>query len=481
MSEDIRVTVKMLSMGLRSLECVVRKDITVGDFKKLIEETDSQNVAADRQRLTYDNKELTDDTVKLGDLTPPIEEWSVFTLVLKLDRSQIVRSAPEVSEPSPPPPAVSISNEDHHEIEMNVALSNLEVDSPTFRSDISPTQPSTAVWFQVQYGGDRHIIRCNLTDTVLVLKSLVWESTGVLPDSQRLVCNGSVFEDSALIQSYNLGQRGTSESEPVNVTLVRSIAGTMSRENDPDMTADFGEGPEIMIDATYKDEICVFSIPMNAEIEALRLRMSDKFFEEYARNLPASDQNLLTFSHPTLGIDGSVQLRDCDMVNMRINEVAPLLNEGDVLKIIIHRSSDEGTKLECGRSSVVLFLFAATGLFLISYAAINGFEESPPQYSRASCFDTQKPDNTNFGYLIDAPVSLCTSSGWFVPKEYVVDLTLLNCYVNEARRCTSHQPTSLPGDPKIDSILMTVFGACLLVVALSLSCAYCGDWSETTD
>eukprot|EP01060_Flectonema_neradi_P041214 TRINITY_DN9709_c0_g1_i1.p1 TRINITY_DN9709_c0_g1~~TRINITY_DN9709_c0_g1_i1.p1 ORF type:complete len:229 (+),score=38.17 TRINITY_DN9709_c0_g1_i1:256-942(+) len=201
MNDEVRVTIKMLSMGLRLLECVVRKDITVGDLKQLIEKTDPQNTAADLQRLLYDNKELTDDTIMMCDLKPPIKEGSQFTLVLKLDRSQLVKESVPTEAATP-------------------------TCSDGKSSTVAPVQPST-VWFQVRYETSRHNVSCDSTDTVLVLKSLVWEKTDVPPENQRLVCNGSVFEDTSLIGSYNLGTglRGRRESEPVFVTLVKSICG----------------------------------------------------------------------------------------------------------------------------------------------------------------------------------------------------------------------------------------------------------------
>ena len=461
MSEEVKVMVKMLSMGLRSLECTVRMDMTIGDFKKLIEETDSQNVAAERQRLTYDNKELTNDEMLLGDLKPEVAEWSVFTLVLKLDRSQITRSPPPESTVVTLVP--QISNENEEDIEMNIASSPGHVNI----NDVSP--PASIVWFQVQFEGSHHTISCNLTDSVIVLKAQVWENTGVLPGLQRLVCNGNIFEDNCLLQSYNLGDRGQTESEPVNVTLVRAHDPIASRENDPDMTADFGSGPEISIEAVYESFICVFNIPMNADAEALKLRISDKFFEDYALQIPVSDQNII-YHHQSIG-------REAVFGNDRINETVPFMTEGETLIVMVSLPEDiKCSKFGFNIRTLALVLFMTAGCLLIVMAVSNGYAESPPHESDGRCFifaNALKVDSGNDvqslgGTRCENDSTLYyTLSGRRLPSGY----KSYSCEVDDDGRCDADHP--IAGTPKPASIIMTAFGAGFIIIAIVLMSSMC--------
>ena len=85
---SIRVTT--LTMGLKTIVCKVKAITTVGEVKELLQTLDETNPPPERQRLIYKKCELKDNDVTLGELTPPVQEGSIFSMALELKMDAIV-------------------------------------------------------------------------------------------------------------------------------------------------------------------------------------------------------------------------------------------------------------------------------------------------------------------------------------------------------------------------------------------------------
>ena len=275
MSEEIPVAVKMLSMGLKTIECNVRRDHTVEEFKTMVAIQEGKS-NGDHYRLTYENKELTNGSQLLGDLKPAIEEWCVFTIVLKPVRSSPSEShsIEEVHMSAPsgmPAPSAPPQQEIHHNVSPVTTVRHVKVQLPS----------GTLFHTTVRELG-------NISE----LKGQIWSETGHTVDHQKLLFNGTILPDTRGIASF--GNRGRSYDNPILVTLVvqsrveRQIqfsAGVRSVD-----TAIEDDAPLRLVTAKYKtsDETVHFSIRNSSTVLELKRRISEEFYNNHTVSVPSS-------------------------------------------------------------------------------------------------------------------------------------------------------------------------------------------------
>eukprot|EP01060_Flectonema_neradi_P036496 TRINITY_DN701_c0_g1_i5.p1 TRINITY_DN701_c0_g1~~TRINITY_DN701_c0_g1_i5.p1 ORF type:complete len:403 (+),score=81.72 TRINITY_DN701_c0_g1_i5:65-1273(+) len=202
MAAEIVVSVKMLSVGLKKFEINIRRDMTVDDLKEAIAKEDERE-NGDQYRLTYDNKELKDGNVLLGDLKPALEEWSVFTVVLK-PSEQVAASSPDddmvgsaaVPVPSAPPLSASI------------VMEPLASSPVTVLRYVKVQQPD---------GNVIHITLREL-DTIYNLKDRLLSETDTPISRQKLLYNGSILQDERELRTF--GTQGQTPESPILVTMI---------------------------------------------------------------------------------------------------------------------------------------------------------------------------------------------------------------------------------------------------------------------
>eukprot|EP01060_Flectonema_neradi_P036489 TRINITY_DN701_c0_g1_i12.p1 TRINITY_DN701_c0_g1~~TRINITY_DN701_c0_g1_i12.p1 ORF type:complete len:313 (+),score=66.80 TRINITY_DN701_c0_g1_i12:81-1019(+) len=279
MAAEIVVSVKMLSVGLKKFEINIRRDMTVDDLKEAIAKEDERE-NGDQYRLTYDNKELKDGNVLLGDLKPALEEWSVFTVVLK-PSEQVAASSPDddmvgsaaVPVPSAPPLSVPV------------------VDPDTGFRYVKVQQPD---------GNVIHITLREL-DTIYNLKDRLLSETDTPISRQKLLYNGSILQDERELRTF--GTQGQTPESPILVTMIVQQPASLA--------VDEAEDELIDVYATHpvRDRTVKTSVSRSGTVMDLKRKVSTAFYALDESRYPPGNMSmqLLVLNHSRIDLDNDNQ------------------------------------------------------------------------------------------------------------------------------------------------------------------------------
>eukprot|EP01060_Flectonema_neradi_P036488 TRINITY_DN701_c0_g1_i11.p1 TRINITY_DN701_c0_g1~~TRINITY_DN701_c0_g1_i11.p1 ORF type:complete len:396 (+),score=82.14 TRINITY_DN701_c0_g1_i11:65-1252(+) len=330
MAAEIVVSVKMLSVGLKKFEINIRRDMTVDDLKEAIAKEDERE-NGDQYRLTYDNKELKDGNVLLGDLKPALEEWSVFTVVLK-PSEQVAASSPDddmvgsaaVPVPSAPPLSVPV------------------VDPDTGFRYVKVQQPD---------GNVIHITLREL-DTIYNLKDRLLSETDTPISRQKLLYNGSILQDERELRTF--GTQGQTPESPILVTMIVQQNQPLLRVGGSNDAND-DESDMIDVVARYVESgrIIRFRISKMDSVRELKLKLLTEFYTVW--NLPIVPSGM-TVHYTGDGLIAPILLdNDFENIQQHYNED---LNPQFAVEVSL--SADENTNILC--CSVGLIICMCIGI-----------------------------------------------------------------------------------------------------------------------
>eukprot|EP01060_Flectonema_neradi_P036486 TRINITY_DN701_c0_g1_i1.p1 TRINITY_DN701_c0_g1~~TRINITY_DN701_c0_g1_i1.p1 ORF type:complete len:402 (+),score=85.02 TRINITY_DN701_c0_g1_i1:65-1270(+) len=336
MAAEIVVSVKMLSVGLKKFEINIRRDMTVDDLKEAIAKEDERE-NGDQYRLTYDNKELKDGNVLLGDLKPALEEWSVFTVVLK-PSEQVAASSPDddmvgsaaVPVPSAPPLSASI------------VMEPLASSPVTVLRYVKVQQPD---------GNVIHITLREL-DTIYNLKDRLLSETDTPISRQKLLYNGSILQDERELRTF--GTQGQTPESPILVTMIVQQNQPLLRVGGSNDAND-DESDMIDVVARYVESgrIIRFRISKMDSVRELKLKLLTEFYTVW--NLPIVPSGM-TVHYTGDGLIAPILLdNDFENIQQHYNED---LNPQFAVEVSL--SADENTNILC--CSVGLIICMCIGI-----------------------------------------------------------------------------------------------------------------------
>eukprot|EP01060_Flectonema_neradi_P036495 TRINITY_DN701_c0_g1_i24.p1 TRINITY_DN701_c0_g1~~TRINITY_DN701_c0_g1_i24.p1 ORF type:complete len:333 (+),score=71.91 TRINITY_DN701_c0_g1_i24:81-1079(+) len=299
MAAEIVVSVKMLSVGLKKFEINIRRDMTVDDLKEAIAKEDERE-NGDQYRLTYDNKELKDGNVLLGDLKPALEEWSVFTVVLK-PSEQVAASSPDddmVGSAAVHLPGVGAgSSNDDMPVPSAPPLSASIVMEPLASS------PVTVLRYVKVQQPDGNVIHITLRelDTIYNLKDRLLSETDTPISRQKLLYNGSILQDERELRTF--GTQGQTPESPILVTMIVQQPASLA--------VDEAEDELIDVYATHpvRDRTVKTSVSRSGTVMDLKRKVSTAFYALDESRYPPGNMSmqLLVLNHSRIDLDNDNQ------------------------------------------------------------------------------------------------------------------------------------------------------------------------------